>query len=221
MCLGTFSRRGAVASATIYPCAECASSQSVFVPNALRRNLLRRRKQSVLHNHFFGHFSAQIPQPLQVSGSIFARKSVTFAAPTGSVSLTECTADTTCAALLHRHRTFCLGATCHQILCIVRNQRNQVLRTCCDTFSTCLAGFLIDNCYAVYDMDCVEGTCLYAVTETGTTIITGFRTSVWDKGKHRTVGDSMILIICLRLIAGSLTGYKCNLFSSLFPLLRP
>ena len=30
MCLGTFSRRGAVASATIYPCAECASSQSVF-----------------------------------------------------------------------------------------------------------------------------------------------------------------------------------------------
>ena len=30
MCLGTFSRRGAVASATIYPCAECASAQSVF-----------------------------------------------------------------------------------------------------------------------------------------------------------------------------------------------
>ena len=31
MCLGTFSRRGAVASATIYPCAECASSRSVFI----------------------------------------------------------------------------------------------------------------------------------------------------------------------------------------------
>ena len=30
MCLGTFSRRGAVASATIYPCAECASSRSAF-----------------------------------------------------------------------------------------------------------------------------------------------------------------------------------------------
>ena len=29
MCLGTFSRRGAVALATIYPCAECASSRSV------------------------------------------------------------------------------------------------------------------------------------------------------------------------------------------------
>ena len=28
MCLGTFSRRGAVASATIYPCAECASPRS-------------------------------------------------------------------------------------------------------------------------------------------------------------------------------------------------
>ena len=30
MCQGTFSRRGAVASATIYPCAECASSRSVY-----------------------------------------------------------------------------------------------------------------------------------------------------------------------------------------------
>ena len=28
--IGTFSRRGAVASATIYPCAECASSRSFF-----------------------------------------------------------------------------------------------------------------------------------------------------------------------------------------------
>ena len=31
MCLGTFSRRGAVALATIYPCAECASSRSIFI----------------------------------------------------------------------------------------------------------------------------------------------------------------------------------------------
>ena len=31
MCPGTFSRRGAVASVTIYPCAECASSRSVFI----------------------------------------------------------------------------------------------------------------------------------------------------------------------------------------------
>ena len=31
MCLGTFSRRGAVALATIYPCAECASSRSILI----------------------------------------------------------------------------------------------------------------------------------------------------------------------------------------------
>ena len=30
MCLGTFSRRGAVASATIYSCAECASLRSIY-----------------------------------------------------------------------------------------------------------------------------------------------------------------------------------------------
>ena len=31
MCLGTFSRRGAVASATIYSCAECASCGAFFI----------------------------------------------------------------------------------------------------------------------------------------------------------------------------------------------
>ena len=31
MCLGTFSRRSAVALATIYPCAECASSRSILI----------------------------------------------------------------------------------------------------------------------------------------------------------------------------------------------
>ena len=174
MCLGTFSRRGAVASATIYPCAECASSQSVFVPNALRRNLLRRRKQSVLHNHFLWTFLCADSAALTGFRINLCEEVRHFRCANRAVSLTECTADTTCTTLLHRHSAFCLGAACHQILCIVRNQRNQVLRTYCDTFSTCLAGFLIDNCYAVYDMDCVEGTCLYAVTETGTTIITGF-----------------------------------------------
>ena len=38
MCLGTFSRRGAVALATIYPCAECASSRSIFI--VWKRNFL-------------------------------------------------------------------------------------------------------------------------------------------------------------------------------------
>ena len=33
MCLGTFSRRGAVACATIYCCAECASSPEGFLCN--------------------------------------------------------------------------------------------------------------------------------------------------------------------------------------------
>ena len=134
MCLGTFSRRGAVASATIYPCAECASSQSVFVPNALRRNLLRRRKQSVLHNHFLWTFLCADSAALTGFRINLCEEVRHFRCANRAVSLTECTADTTCAALLHRHRTFCLGATCHQILCIVRNQRNQVLRTCCDTF---------------------------------------------------------------------------------------
>ena len=44
MCLGTFSRRGAVASATIYPCAECASSRSIFI--VWKRSFLYDKKES-------------------------------------------------------------------------------------------------------------------------------------------------------------------------------
>ena len=44
MCLGTFSRRGAVASATIYPRAECASSRSIFI--VWKRSFLYDKKES-------------------------------------------------------------------------------------------------------------------------------------------------------------------------------
>jgi len=43
MCLGTFSRQGAVASATIYPCAECASSRSIFI--VWKRSFLYENKK--------------------------------------------------------------------------------------------------------------------------------------------------------------------------------
>ena len=43
--LGTFSRRGAVALATIYPCAECASSRSIFI--VWKRSFLYDKKECV------------------------------------------------------------------------------------------------------------------------------------------------------------------------------
>ena len=171
----TFSRRGRLLRQPSTPAPSAHPRRAFLFQTLCGETFSAGANNQCFTITFFGHFSAQIPQPLQVSRINLCEEVRHFRCANRAVSLTECTADTTCAALLHRHRTFCLGATCHQILCIVRNQRNQVLRTCCDTFSTCLAGFLIDNCYAVYDMDCVEGTCLYAVTETGTTIITGFR----------------------------------------------
>ena len=45
MCLGTFSRRGAVALATIYPCAECASSRSIFI--VWKQSFLYDKKECV------------------------------------------------------------------------------------------------------------------------------------------------------------------------------
>ena len=46
MCLGTFSRRGAVALATIYPCAECASARSIFI--VWKRSFLYDNKECAL-----------------------------------------------------------------------------------------------------------------------------------------------------------------------------
>ena len=46
MCLGTFLRRGAVALATIYPCAECASSRSIFI--VWKRSFLYDKKECAL-----------------------------------------------------------------------------------------------------------------------------------------------------------------------------
>ena len=59
MCLGTFSRRGAVASATIYPCAECASSRSVLsygneVSYTIKKILLHRMKKAVARQTIAG-----------------------------------------------------------------------------------------------------------------------------------------------------------------------
>ena len=57
MCLGTFSRRGAVALATIYPCAECASSRSIFI--VWKRSFLYDKtkipdRQESFHPHLSG-----------------------------------------------------------------------------------------------------------------------------------------------------------------------
>ena len=53
MCLGTFSRRGAVALATIYPCAECASARSVFI--VWKRSFLYDKKTADRNRIFILH----------------------------------------------------------------------------------------------------------------------------------------------------------------------
>ena len=61
MCLGTFSRRGAFASATIYPCAECASSRSFFI--VWKRSFLYDKKTST-ENSAKGRLNPNAVPPL-------------------------------------------------------------------------------------------------------------------------------------------------------------
>ena len=49
MCLGTFSRRGAVASATIYLCAECASLRSAFLFHRTQFPMKQKKETGIAH----------------------------------------------------------------------------------------------------------------------------------------------------------------------------
>ena len=64
MCPGTFSRRGAVASATIYPCAECASSRSVH--SIVMNNCPRQQRTKILCCRGHPFIPAPHPAPSSV-----------------------------------------------------------------------------------------------------------------------------------------------------------
>ena len=73
MCLGTFSRRGAVASATIYLCAECASLRSAFL---FHRTQFPMKQKSCRETAFFGPVTQQLFYFCFLTGNLLPLRSV-------------------------------------------------------------------------------------------------------------------------------------------------
>ena len=86
--------------------------------------------------------------------------------------LAQMTANTTCTTGIDHRFTFILGYAANYILCIVRDQLDQALRTGSYTLATGLTGLLVNLCNTIYDMDCIKRTCLYTGTISETAVIT-------------------------------------------------
>ena len=74
-----------------------------------------------------------------------------------AVLLTQMTSDTSYGTCLHDILALILGAALYNVLCLVRNKLDQMLRTCSNTFSTCLTYFLVNLRNAVHDTTNEQG----------------------------------------------------------------
>ena len=63
------------------------------------------------------------------------------------------TADTAHRACLHDILALVLRAALYNVLCVIRNQLDKVLRTCLYTLTAGLTGERIDTCHSVNHMD--------------------------------------------------------------------
>ena len=133
-----------------------------------------------------------------------------------TVLLTEMTANTTYGAGFHNVFAFILGTALYQMLCFIWYQLNQVLRTGCNTFSTCLTYFLIHLCNTIYNMDCIKRTCLYTVSKAKAAIATALCSAARNKCHSSTIFYSGIFIIMTGFFTGSCTFYKGNLLCAFF-----
>ena len=88
----------------------------------------------------------------------------------------ERTSDTACLADLLDSRSFVVGAALYKVVCLIRNELDQVTRTSLCALTTGNALLLVDNGNTVYNMDRVKLTCLY--TASGTETSKG--TLVWE-----------------------------------------
>ena len=80
--------------------------------------------------------------------------------------------DTACAAGIDHGFTFILGYAAYHVLCIIRDQLDQALRTGCHSLTTRLTCLFINLSNAIYDVDRIKGTRLNTGSVAETAIVT-------------------------------------------------
>ena len=128
-----------------------------------------------------------------------------------TVLLTNATSDTSCLTDCQLYFSFCIGITAYKCLLLIWNQLDQVFWTCCDTFSTCFTCFFVNNSNSIYYMNCIKRTGSNTRTESKTSCITSFCSSILHHACHRTILNTCVIIIQTCFFAGSGTFYKSGL----------
>ena len=104
----------------------------------------------------------------------------------------------------------CMGTASYECLLFVWHKFDQVMRTFGNTFTTGFAGFSVNDCNTIYDMDRIKRTGFYTASESHTAVIAGFGSAARDKCHHFTVFYTGISVIVVCLFAGTGTFYKCS-----------
>ena len=99
----------------------------------------------------------------------------------------------------------------YEVVCLIRNELDQVTRTSLCALTTGNALLLVDNSNTVYNMDRVKLTCLYTAsgTETskGTSLGAAARNCICD---FVAVVNTIVVVFHSCLIASTFTFYECN-----------
>ena len=125
------------------------------------------------------------------------------------------TADTSNLTGIHHLFALIMGAAVHSHFLVVRNQLDQMSRTFGNTFATGFTCFFIYYCNAIYNMNGIKWTDLYAASKATAAICTGLCSAVWHERKHLAVFHSSINILFFRFFTGSGAFYMSYLTGSL------
>mgnify|MGYP007061170510 FL=1 len=95
--------------------------------------------------------------------------------------LTSDTSEFTCSC---NGFSLCMRATANKCFLIIWCKFNQMMRTFCNTFTAGLTGFTVNNCYSVYNMNCIKRTSFYTASKSHTSIIACFGSAAWNECHH-------------------------------------
>ena len=127
----------------------------------------------------------------------------------------ERTSDTACLTDFLDSRSLVVGAALYEVVCLVRNKLDQVTRTSLRALTAGNALLLVDNGNAVYNMDCVELTCLYTASGTEASVVTSLGSAARNCICNLVaVINTVVIVFNSRLIAGTFTFYKRNFLLS-------
>ena len=97
------------------------------------------------------------------------------------------------------------------MLCLVRNKLDQALRAGSHALAAGYALLFVNHCNTVYDVDSVKLTCLHAGAVTHTSVSTCLFAGTRSYGYHGTIGNSIVVVLYVGLIAGTFTFYESYL----------